>query len=226
MKSKRLHLDIQTLMLSLLYLSESQHPVHTPRNLRQGLCPTVQILDATTVGATSLPDRIQSFAKARAKLETNSLDLKLAVNSFLPNYPPVLYRGTGSRELLDSYEEKLLSSTNRSLLKYCGFSMSARRYNVGIIGYGLSAKVFHIPLILSVPDFKLHAIVQRSPKPGDNAEKDHPRVKVWRSADEMVTDENLDVVVVTTAPDTHLSLAKLALEAGMHGASLNLLWST
>ena len=33
-------------------------------------------------------------------------------------------------------------------------------------------------------------------------------------------DEDLDVVVVTTAPDTHLSLAKLALEAGKHGVPL------
>ena len=98
--------------------------------------------------------------------------------------------------------------------------MSSKRYNIGIIGYGLSAKVFHIPLILTVPEFRLHAIVQRSPKPDNNAERDHPDVKVWRSADEMVTDEKLDVVVVTTAPDTHLSLAKLALEAGKHGISL------
>jgi predicted dehydrogenase len=98
--------------------------------------------------------------------------------------------------------------------------MSSKRYNIGIIGYGLSAKVFHIPLILTVPDFKLHAIVQRSPKPDDNAEKDHPGVKIWRSAGDMVTDEKLDVVVVTTAPDTHASLAKLALEAGKHGTSL------
>ena len=98
--------------------------------------------------------------------------------------------------------------------------MSSRRYNTGIIGYGLSAKVFHIPLILAVPEFKLHAIVQRNPKPEDDAEKDHPGVKVWRSADEMVMDDKLDVVVVTTAPDTHLSLARLALRAGKHGVYL------
>lgn len=99
--------------------------------------------------------------------------------------------------------------------------MSLTHYNIGIIGYGLSAKVFHIPLILTVSDFRLHAIVQRSPKLDDNAKKDHPDVKVWRSADEMVADEKLDVVVVTTAPDTHLSLAKLALEAGKHGVPLS-----
>ena len=102
--------------------------------------------------------------------------------------------------------------------------MSSRRYNVGVIGYGLSAKVFHIPLILVVPEFKLLAIVQRSPKPEDDAEKDHPDVKIWRAADEMVADEKVDVVVVTTAPDTHLSLAKLALQAGKHGGHICIPW--
>jgi len=94
--------------------------------------------------------------------------------------------------------------------------MSFKRYNVGVIGYGLSAKVFHIPLILAVPEFKLYAIVQRSPKPDDDAEKDHPGVQVYRSTEDMVADEKLDVVVVTTIPDSHLALAKLALEAGKH----------
>lgn len=98
--------------------------------------------------------------------------------------------------------------------------MSSKHYNVGVIGYGLSAKVFHIPLILAVPEFKLYAIVQRSPKPDDNAEKDHPGVKAYRSTEDMVADEKLDVVVVTTIPDTHLTLAKLALEAGKHGRRL------
>lgn len=99
--------------------------------------------------------------------------------------------------------------------------MSAKSYNIGVIGYGLSAKVFHIPLILAVPEFKLHAIVQRSPKPNDDAGKDHPGVRVYRSAEEMVADDRLDVVVVTTTPDSHLSMAKSALEAGKHGKSVD-----
>jgi len=39
--------------------------------------------------------------------------------------------------------------------------MASNQYSVGVIGYGLSAKVFHIPLISVVPEFKLYAIVQR-----------------------------------------------------------------
>ena len=98
--------------------------------------------------------------------------------------------------------------------------MSSNSYNVGVIGYGMSAKVFHIPLITHVPEFKLYAVVQRNPKPDDDAEKDHPGIKSYRSTEEMVKDEDVHVVVVTTVPGTHFELAKLALEGGKHGKSL------
>lgn len=95
--------------------------------------------------------------------------------------------------------------------------MASKMYNVGVVGFGLSAKVFHIPLIEVVPQFKLYAVVQRNPKPGDDAEKEHPGIKSYRSTEELVKDSAVDVVVVTTTPETHFSLAKLALENGKHG---------
>ena len=85
---------------------------------------------------------------------------------------------------------------------------------VGVIGYGLSAKVFHIPFINYVPDFQLYAIVQRSPKPDDDASKDWPDVKVYKSVDELVNDAAVELVVVTTAPVSHFQLAKQAMEKG------------
>ncbi|KJX95794.1 NAD binding Rossmann fold oxidoreductase like protein [Zymoseptoria brevis] len=91
---------------------------------------------------------------------------------------------------------------------------SNKPFNVAIVGYGLSAKVFHIPLILAVPDFHLYGIVQRSPKPDDDAAKDHTGIKSWRSVDEMNADSAVDVVVITSIPETHFDMCKAALEAG------------
>jgi hypothetical protein len=89
--------------------------------------------------------------------------------------------------------------------------------NVGVVGYGFSAKTFHIPFVRQVPDLNLYAVVQRTPKPDDDAEKDHPGVKSFRSTEDMVRDAAVDVVIVTTAPDSHYPLTKLALENGKHG---------
>jgi len=95
--------------------------------------------------------------------------------------------------------------------------MAVGRYNVGVIGYGLSAKIFHIPFVNAVPEFNLYAIVQRSPKANDDASKDHPNIKLYHSVDEMVKDEQVHVVVVTTPPESHYPLAKMALQARKHG---------
>ena len=99
--------------------------------------------------------------------------------------------------------------------------MPSKIYNVAVIGYGLSTKVFHIPFILSVSQFKLHAIVQRNPKPEYDAEKHHPGVKGYRSAEEMLEDAAVDVVVVATTPESHFGLTKAALESGKHGMELH-----
>lgn len=95
--------------------------------------------------------------------------------------------------------------------------MAGKKYNVGVIGYGLSAKIFHIPFINAVDDFNLYAVVQRNPQPENDAAKDHPGIKSFRSTEEMVSDNDVDVVVVTTTPETHLELATLALKAKKHG---------
>lgn len=92
----------------------------------------------------------------------------------------------------------------------------SKTYNVGVVGYGLSAKIFHIPFINDSKFFKLHSIVQRSPKPNDDASKDWPDTKSYRSIDDLLKDKEVDVVVLTTTPATHFALASQAMKAGKH----------
>ncbi|KAL8697330.1 MAG: hypothetical protein Q9224_002369, partial [Gallowayella concinna] len=94
--------------------------------------------------------------------------------------------------------------------------MASKPYNVGIIGYGAAAKVFHLPLIEEVPELTFYAIVQRHPTPENDVSKVYPDIKIYRAAEDMVKDQAVDVVVVTTTPATHFDLAKLALKSGKH----------
>lgn len=89
----------------------------------------------------------------------------------------------------------------------------SKPFQVGIVGYGLSARVFHIPYVLASPAFALRAIVQRH---GDTAQKDHPDAVVYRDADALFADATVDLVVVTTPPASHIALASAALAAGKH----------
>lgn len=94
--------------------------------------------------------------------------------------------------------------------------MASKQFNVGVVGYGMSAKVFHIPFINDTPSLKLHSIVQRSPKPDDSAPADYPDLKHYTSLDHLVADPEVQVVVLCTTPPTHFAFTKQALEAGKH----------
>ncbi|KUI61888.1 hypothetical protein VP1G_09043 [Cytospora mali] len=94
--------------------------------------------------------------------------------------------------------------------------MVERVYNVTIIGYGLSAKVFHIPFIGLTKGLKLHSIVQRSPAQGNSAPADHPSIKHFTSIDTMLDDPEIDLVVLSTPPNTHFDLTRRIIEAGKH----------
>lgn len=89
-------------------------------------------------------------------------------------------------------------------------------FNVGIIGYGASAKIFHIPFIAVTPQLRLAAIVQRAPSEDSSASRHHPHLRHYNRVQELLADADIDLVIVTTPPDSHSALTKAALEAGKH----------
>ncbi|KAL2135260.1 hypothetical protein VTI74DRAFT_9245 [Chaetomium olivicolor] len=93
---------------------------------------------------------------------------------------------------------------------------SQKQYNVGIVGYGLSAKIFHIPFIALTPSLNLHSILQRSPTPSNSAPADHPAIKHYTALAPMLADPEVDIIILCTPPNTHFPFARDALEAGKH----------
>jgi scyllo-inositol 2-dehydrogenase (NADP+) len=89
----------------------------------------------------------------------------------------------------------------------------AQEIGVGIIGFGLAARVFHAPFISAVPGLKLVAFVERST---DAAHAAYPATHTVRTAEELLADPEIRLIVVATPNTTHFSLAKQALKAGKH----------
>ncbi|CAM1507565.1 Fc.00g072060.m01.CDS01 [Cosmosporella sp. VM-42] len=95
--------------------------------------------------------------------------------------------------------------------------METSLYEIGIVGYGSSARTFHIPFVQASPCFHLHSIVQRQAGAGQaDATRDLPDVKVHKSLDVMLQDAQIHLVVVTTPPESHLEVATAALKANKH----------
>ncbi|MGC9270885.1 MAG: oxidoreductase [Acidiphilium sp.] len=84
---------------------------------------------------------------------------------------------------------------------------------VGLVGYGFAGQIFHAPLIQAVRGLSLVAIAS------SNAGKVHadlPAVTVHETLGAMITDDDIDLVIVATPNETHAPLSRLALQAGKH----------
>ena len=83
----------------------------------------------------------------------------------------------------------------------------------GLLSYGMSGEVFHAPLLNAHHGFELRKVVQRSK---DSAAARYPGVQIARSVDEVISDSNIELVIVNSPNDTHAEFARQALKAGKH----------
>lgn len=84
---------------------------------------------------------------------------------------------------------------------------------VAVVGYGSASRVFHIPLLQTVPGLALRAIVTSRPNAVRAA---LPQVMVLPDLAAACADAAIDLVVLPTPNATHAALAAQALAAGKH----------
>ncbi|WP_415227637.1 oxidoreductase [Psychromonas sp.] len=82
-----------------------------------------------------------------------------------------------------------------------------------IIGYGYSAKTFHIPFINALDEFEVSAI---SSSQVEAVKHDWPDVRHYLSAEDLIANSDAQLVIITAPNDVHFSLAKLALAHNKH----------
>jgi predicted dehydrogenase len=75
----------------------------------------------------------------------------------------------------------------------------------------MSGKLFHAPFIQNHPGYELAAIVERSKN--DSGER-YPKSKLYRSIDELLADDSIQLVIINTPTHLHFENAKAALMAG------------
>lgn len=90
-----------------------------------------------------------------------------------------------------------------------------------VLGVGLAGLTFHVPFISSLPQlFTLHSVLERSPKtPGGKLTQRYSTLsaKIHNKLEDVLSDPEIELVVVATPNETHYAFAKAALEAGKHG---------
>jgi predicted dehydrogenase len=75
----------------------------------------------------------------------------------------------------------------------------------------MSGKLFHAPFIHNHPGYELAAIVERH---NNDSRERYPDSKLYRSIDELLADDSIELVVINTPTHLHFENAKAALTAG------------
>jgi len=82
-----------------------------------------------------------------------------------------------------------------------------------ILSFGMSGRVFHAPFIALNPGFELAGIWERTKS---ESLEFYPDIKIYRSLDEILNDESIELVIVNTPTNTHYEYSKKVLLAGKH----------
>ena len=77
----------------------------------------------------------------------------------------------------------------------------------------MSGRVFHAPFVALHPDFELKAVVERHEK---KANADYPGISSYDTAEDLLNDSEIELIIVNTPPHTHFDLSRKALQAGKH----------
>ncbi|CAM2922331.1 oxidoreductase [Paenibacillus sediminis] len=85
--------------------------------------------------------------------------------------------------------------------------------HVGIIGFGLSGSVFHAPIIETIKEFSLKTVVSSD---ANKVHQRYPHVSVVSDVDQLFSDAEIDLVVISSPNVTHYEYARKAIEAGKH----------
>lgn len=94
--------------------------------------------------------------------------------------------------------------------------MMSKMIQVGLVGFGLSGRVFHAPFISNVPGLNLKLIRETRQENIAIAHALFPEARIVSDTQAILLDQDIELVVLATPNPTHFALAKEALQAGKH----------
>lgn len=82
-----------------------------------------------------------------------------------------------------------------------------------LVSFGISSRTFHAPFLSTLPGFRLDAVLERN---GSMAAERYPDIRTYRTIEALLSDNEIELVVITSPNSTHFPYALAALEAGKH----------
>lgn len=95
----------------------------------------------------------------------------------------------------------------RLLRELSGQYTTDQNLNVGILGYAPSVGELHGNGVCATNGFKLHAVCDLNPQRLKMAEHRFPEINVYSNAKKLANDDDLDLVIIATPPNSHAELS-------------------
>ncbi|MDG0963265.1 Gfo/Idh/MocA family oxidoreductase, partial [Bacillus paranthracis] len=88
-----------------------------------------------------------------------------------------------------------------------------KKIGVGIVGFGFSSTTFHIPLLQTIEEYDIRAVLSSKE---EVVKETLPNANVVSAIDELVKRADIDLVVITSPNTTHFPYVKEAILNGKH----------
>ncbi|MCB0008704.1 MAG: Gfo/Idh/MocA family oxidoreductase [Anaerolineales bacterium] len=118
--------------------------------------------------------------------------------------------------LTDSSHPLLPRIIYRLLYQSCQMTSPERQLGIGILGYAPSVGQLHGQGASATAGLSLEMICDLAPDRLQAARQHFPAVTVTESADEMMANEAVDLVIIATPPNVHAALTARLLASGKH----------
>lgn len=87
------------------------------------------------------------------------------------------------------------------------------KIRTGLAAYGMSGQVFHAPFISTSPHFELSVVTERTK---NLSRERYPDACIVRSFEELISRDELELIIINTPDSTHYEYTRRTLEAGKH----------
>jgi predicted dehydrogenase len=118
---------------------------------------------------------------------------------------------------LQAYENPMFQQIlYRLLRRLAGNREPSHELGVGLLGYSPNVGQGHGLGVQHTTGLSLKAVSDLNPQRLDQARQDFPHVKIYETPEAVSEDRDVDVVIITTPPDTHAAICLRMMEAGKH----------
>lgn len=88
-----------------------------------------------------------------------------------------------------------------------------KKIPTALCSFGMSGALFHAPFIAAHPKFSLFGVLERSKS---LAQKEYPHIKTFRTLEDLLKEDTIELVILNTPNITHYQMAKDILNSGKH----------